>query len=75
MKYIIFAFLIFLFLRFVINILFPILKLRSAAKSKMKEMNDFFNQQQQNTQNNNKNTHSTIQNKSREGEYIDYEEV
>lgn len=74
MKYIIFAILIFLLVRFTINILFPILKLRSAAKSKIKEMNDFLQQQQQNASDNFKNSNSSFNNK-REGEYIDYEEV
>ena len=74
-RFILTALLVYFLVRFVFNFLIPILRFRSSAKSKFREMNDFY--QQQNQQQNQKTEHNKAFKKDKkvEGEYIDYEEV
>ncbi len=74
-RFILTALLVYFLVRFVFNFLIPILRFRSSAKSKFREMNDFY--QQQNQQQNQKTEPNKAFKKDKkvEGEYIDYEEV
>lgn len=76
-KFIIYAIVVYFLVRFIFNFLVPVLRFRRSAKSKFREMNDFFEQQNRQTHHNNtKSSNKTFKKERKlEGEYIDYEEV
>lgn len=57
--------------RFLVNFLFPLLKVTSAASKKMREMQDQMNQMNDQQQSANRQAPPRV----KEGDYIDYEEI
>ena len=75
-KFIIYAIVVYFLVRFIFNFLVPVLRFRRSAKSRFREMNDFFEQQNQQTHNSTKGSKKSFKKERKlEGEYIDYEEV
>jgi uncharacterized protein YoxC len=70
MKFILLTLAFYLILRFVIRFVLPVIRMTSAAKAKMREM-----QQQMEGMQQQANTHQAPKPKVSDGDYIDYEEI